>query len=46
MKLIIEYGYGFYLGFALAYFADISYLQWEFYAIIVPVGFLVEIVRN
>jgi len=30
MKLIIEYSYGFYLGFALAYFANISFLQWEF----------------
>jgi len=46
MKVIIEGSYSFYLGFALAFFANISFLQWEFYAILVPVVFLVGITRD
>lgn len=43
MKSIIKYGSAFYLGFALTFFADISFLQWEFYAIAIPVFIFAEI---
>ena len=32
-----------YLGFALAAFADITWTQWEFYAILVPFFVLVNL---
>jgi len=31
----IPYDY-LYLGFALAFFADLSFLNWKFYAILIP----------
>jgi hypothetical protein len=34
-----------YLGFALAFFADLSFLDWKFYAILVPFTIL-ETLRN
>jgi len=43
MKFIINYAYSFYLGIALAVFADISFLQWEFYIIVFPVIVFVRI---
>ncbi len=43
--IIIESLYGAYLGFALSAFAGITCTQWEYYAIGIPVIFLVEIRR-
>ena len=34
-----------YLGFALAFFADLSLLDWKFYAILIPFTIL-ETLRN
>ena len=34
-------GYGFYLGFSLAFFADVYVYDWRFYAIIIPTVILV-----
>ena len=31
------------LGFSLAHFGNISFLQWEFYAIIIPFYILVKL---
>ncbi len=39
---IIRILYGVYLGFALSFFGNIHFDQWEFYAILVPVAILVE----
>jgi uncharacterized membrane protein YoaK (UPF0700 family) len=36
-----EVGYGFFLGAALGMFAGMTYYQWQFYAIIIPVVILV-----
>lgn len=34
-----------YLGFALSFFADLSLLNWKFYAILIPFAIL-ETIRN
>jgi hypothetical protein len=36
MKKTLRIIAGFYLGFALSFFADINWLDWRFYAIVVP----------
>ena len=40
----IQYQY-LYLGSALAYFANISFLNWRFYAIVVPFVVL-DVIKN
>lgn len=42
----MKYLYGLYLGGALAAFADITFLQWQFYAVLVPTIILVEYFNN
>lgn len=37
-----EYGYAFYLGVALFEFADVRVIDWQFYAIVVPIVILAE----
>jgi hypothetical protein len=36
MKKTLRVIAGFYLGFALSFFADINCFNWRFYAIVVP----------
>lgn len=42
MKRLVELLAPAYLGFALSAFANISFYQWEFYAIIIPFYILVK----
>ena len=47
MKDIINSLYGAYLGFVLSFLCDINFLNWKFYAILVPTVILVELkVKN
>ncbi len=41
-KIIKEHGFAFYLGMSLVYFANITFLTWEFYAIFIPVLILIN----
>ena len=41
MKYIKDYAYAGYLGFALFEFADVTVIEWEFYAITVPLFALI-----
>lgn len=44
-QILIRFAPPFYLGAALSAFADISWNQWQFYAICVPF-FLLEAIRK
>jgi hypothetical protein len=43
MKRLVELLAPAYLGFALSAFANVSWYQWQFYAIIVPFYILVKL---
>ena len=43
MKRLIEILPSAYLGFALSKFANVNWDQWKFYAILVPLWFLVKL---
>lgn len=44
-KLLIESLAPFYLGGALSFFGNVHWLNWQFYAIIVPFFLLVKITK-
>lgn len=43
MKKLVELLAPLWLGFSLAHFGNISFLQWQFYAIVIPFFILVKI---
>ena len=43
MKKLVELLAPLWLGFSLALFGNISFLQWQFYAIVIPFFILVKI---
>ena len=43
MKRLIEILPSAYLGFALSKFGNINWDQWEFYAVLVPLWFLIKL---
>lgn len=46
-NFLINYSYSIYLGFSLSMFLDAKWYKWEYYAVMIPVVFLVELkVKN
>ena len=46
IKTIREYSWSFWLGLSVAIFADLTLIDWEFYAILVPLAILVPWSQN